>query len=59
MKDTMVLAHEKNMLKRKILESICIENKRARLCNNGVSIELPLVWNLCAPNMAKELAYSD
>ncbi len=59
MKDTQILACEKNTLKRKILESICIENKRSHLCNTGVSVELPLVWNLCAREVTKELAYSN
>ncbi len=38
---------------------LCIENKRARLCNTGASIDMPLIWNVCAPMMKSELTGLD
>ncbi len=59
LKHTQVLATEKNLHKRKIIESLCISNKKSRLCNTGVSVELPLIWQLCAPMVSRQLAKSD
>ncbi len=59
MKDTNILAQERNTFKRKILESLCIHNKSARMCNSGPSTELSSIWKSCAPVLKKELAYSD
>ncbi|MCP3686727.1 MAG: hypothetical protein GY861_29160 [bacterium] len=47
------------MLKRKIIESLTISNKKARLCNTGVSVELPEVWKTCAPMISRQLSSSD
>ncbi len=59
MYNTVILARERNCLKRKILESLCIDHKRAHLCNTGVSVEMPAVWNLCSDGLASELAKFD
>ncbi len=58
-KDTMVLARESNGTKRKILESLCIQNKKARLCNTRVSVEISPVWSMCTPKMANQLSHTD
>ncbi len=59
MQNTFILARESNLKKRKMLESICIDHKRARLANTGVSIEMPGIWNLCAEEIAKQLSNMD
>ncbi len=59
MKDTNILAQERNTFKRKILESLCIHNKSARMWNSGPSTELSSIWKSCAPVLKKELVYSD
>ncbi len=56
---TQILAREKHPQKRKIIENVCIENKKSKLCNNSVSVELPEIWKMCAPEVAKQVAYSD
>ncbi|MCP4600763.1 MAG: hypothetical protein GY847_09560, partial [Proteobacteria bacterium] len=56
---TLILASERNVGKRRIIESLCIEAKRSRICNFGPSTELPGVWSICAPAVAKEISYSD
>ncbi len=53
MHDTTILAYERHSLKRKILETLCIENKAARICNTGVSIEVPAVWTTCTCGMGR------
>ncbi len=55
MHDTIILVKERNCLKRKVLESFCIEYKQAHLCNTGVSMDLPAVWNICAENLSRQL----
>ncbi len=55
MHDTTIIAHEKNCLKRKVLESLCIKHKHARLCNTGVSMDIPAIWQLCAEEMSRQL----
>ncbi len=57
--NTLILAREKNMLKRKITESHCVEHKAAKLANTGPSINLPTVWNLCAQGLGRQLENSD
>ncbi len=47
LENTTILAKEGNSLKRKLLESICIQHKSAHLCNSGVSIEMPAAWDVC------------
>ncbi len=42
--NTIILASEKNNRKRKILESLFIENKFPLLCNTGPSLETPLTY---------------
>ncbi len=59
MKDTVVLACEQNSLKRKVLESLVIEHKAARLTNTGTSIDIPAVWNTCARGLALDIADID
>ncbi len=56
MHNTVVLARERNNQKRKIIESLCIESKRPKLCNTGLSTEIPAIWKLCAECVEKELA---
>ncbi len=41
--------------KRKLLESLCIQNKTGRLCNNGLSVQIPAVWDTCRPKIMQEL----
>ncbi len=55
MHNTVILARERNPLKRKLLESICIKRKCARLCNTGPSIDISAVWDVCAPMLSKQL----
>ncbi len=57
--NTLILAREKNLQKCKIIETLSIENKRVALCNDVISVELPEVWKMCAPMVAKQVAYSD
>ncbi len=56
MHNTVIFAREKNNLKRKIIESLVIENKSAKICNYGPSIEIPLIWKLCEPCITRQLA---
>ncbi len=58
-KDTMILARERSSFKRKLLESLAIENKRARLCNTGLSLEIPGIWRIFSEHIRKDLAFSD
>ncbi len=57
--NTFILARERNSLKRKITESLCIEHKAVRLVNTGTSIEIPTVWRRCAEALQKQLADTD
>ncbi len=59
LQSTTVLAREKNPTKCKILESLCIVNKKAKICNTAPSLQLPEVWNLCSAAVAKQLSKSD
>ncbi len=59
LKHTQILATEKNLHKRKIIESLCITHKKSCLCNTGVSVELPQIWQLCAPMVSRQLAKFD
>ncbi len=59
MNQALVLTREKNVLKRRILETVCIENKRPRLCNTGASVELSPIWNLCKEAIRKQLSCYD
>ncbi len=56
LKQTVILAKERNSRKRKIIESLCIENKRTALCNTGVSVDIPVIWQLCAPLVHGQLS---
>ncbi len=58
-KDTMILAREMNTLKRKVLESLCIQTKKTKACNNGTSVDIPPVWNMCAKVMLSQLSRTD
>ncbi len=57
--DTLVLAREKNGLKRKMVESMAITNKQAAMCNTRVSLEMPAIWTIFAEKIKSDLAYSD
>ncbi len=59
LKDTQILFREKNEHKRKLIESLCIEHKKSKLCNTGVSLDLPVIWNLCAAELASQLKHTD
>ncbi len=59
LKQTQILARESNNFKRKIIESLCIDHKKSRLCNTAVSIELSPIWSLCAPMVTKQVSKSD
>ncbi len=59
MHDTIILAKERNCLKRKMTESFCIEHKCAKLCNTGVSMDLPAIWNLCSEELSRQLMDMD
>ncbi len=54
--NSFILARERNGLKRKITESLCIEHKAAHLVNTRTSIEIPAVWKRCAEALQKQLA---
>ncbi len=56
---TQILAREKHPQKHKIIETLCIKNKKSKLCNNSVSVELPKIWKTCAREVAKQVAFSD
>ncbi len=58
-KNTLILAQERNTVKRKLIESFAIDSKAARMCNAGLSIELPAIWKTCTPFIQKELACTD
>ncbi len=58
-KNTQILAREGNTVKRKIMESLCINHKKAHLCNSGFSVELPQIWQLCVSVVSRQLAKSD
>ncbi len=55
LKDTTILATEKNTTKRKIIETLCIHNKAQKICNCTSSTDLPTIWELCAEGVQKEL----
>ncbi len=57
--NTIVLSTESSNLKRKLIESFCIQEKSARLCNVGGSIEIPTIWELCRENIRAELVLMD
>ncbi len=59
MKFTQILARESNISKRKIIESLCIGNKKSRLCNSGYSVELPVIWQLCSSVVSGQVSKSD
>ncbi len=52
---TMVLGQEKQPLKRKIMETLCIRTNSADLCNLGTSIDLELAWDMCLQRVRAEL----
>ncbi len=52
---TTILACEQNTRKRKLVESLCIKFKSARLCNSGVSLELSSTWDVCLPALQEQL----
>ncbi len=58
-KDTMILASESNMLKRKMMESACITSKKKKVCNAGPSIELSSLWQVLTESVAAQMSYSD
>ncbi len=59
-KDTVILATEKNFLKRRMLESMCIRSKASRLCNNkSRSIDISPVWDLCEEAAQRQLSRYD
>ncbi len=59
MHDTIILAKERNGLKCKVIESFCIENKCTKLCNTGVSMDIPAIWNLCSEELLRQLMDTD
>ncbi len=58
-KDTLVIGSERNGLKRKLMESICIKSKAPLLCNTGLSIDVPAVWGNCREKIARDLSALD
>ncbi len=57
--NTIVLAREKNLHKRKLIETICIDHKAPKLCNAGLSIAFPAAWKLCTDGISRELRCMD
>ncbi len=57
--NTVVVTTERNKLKRKIMESLCIQSKSASLCNNNLSVEIPAVWGACRARLDQELVCLD
>ncbi len=62
-KDTVILSQEKNYLKRKIIETICIDHwrkkKSPKICNSGFSSDFPAIWQICSQCIAKQLRPKD
>ncbi len=58
-KDTAILATEGNTLKRKLIESICIDSKASKVCNTGFSLEIPPIWKIFDEHVKHQLAHSD
>ncbi len=58
-KDTIVLATEGNLNKRRLIESICIHSRSARICNIGQSIEYSPVWDMCSEHVDDQLSTHD
>ncbi len=52
---TTIIATERNTIKRRIIETLCIHNKSAKICNSTTSIELPTIWEICEECVAKQL----
>ncbi len=59
LKDTVILATEPNTLKRKLIESLCISNKKVKTCNTGVSFEFAPIWNALMEPLQKQVSHSD
>ncbi len=59
LKDTVVLSREKNTVKRKLIESICIahfsKEKEAKQCNSGLSSDIPAIWQICTRRIERQL----
>ncbi len=56
---TMVISQEKNLRKRKFMESVCIKAKAQRLCNTGGSVLVSDVWNVGLPAVTRDLSDLD
>ncbi len=54
-RQTLVLAQEKQSLKRKIVETLCIRTYEGNLCNTGPSVDLELAWDTCLDRVGREL----
>ncbi len=56
---TTVLTQEKNLCKRRFMESAVIKAKSRRLCNNGPSVYVSDTWNPSIAKLARSLSVLD
>ncbi len=56
---TSVICQERNMRKRKFIESVVIKSKASKLCNVGGSVGVSGVWDPSLPMVAKRLKDMD
>ncbi len=56
---TSIISQERNLRKRRFIESTVIKAKAARLCNTGPSVFISDVWNPAIARVAKELSALD
>ncbi len=54
-----VITQERNLRKRRFIESACIKAKAAQLCNNGPSVYVSDVWNPTLSRLARSLSALD
>ncbi len=52
---TTVITQEKNMRKRKFIESLCIKSKAPKLCSVGGSVVVSDIWDPSLPHIARSL----
>ncbi len=50
-----LITQERNIRKRKFIESACIKARRASLCNTGPSLAISDVWDPSLPKIAKRI----
>ncbi len=56
---TFIISQERNARKRRLMESICIKSKAAKLCNIGGSVSVSDIWDPSLPKIARLLRNLD